>query len=61
MKWQWPFVWRSDYNAVRLENYTLRDALRNSNAELHKHRRLLAQLRAGEQTATEAVERALQR
>lgn len=38
---------RSTHENVRRENYTLRDALYNANAELLKHRRLLAGIRNG--------------
>jgi hypothetical protein len=50
MKWiakHWPLMWRSTYEQVRRENYTLRDALREANAELLKHRKLIAGLRNG--------------
>lgn len=40
-------MWRSTHEKVRLENWTLRDALRESNAELLKHRRLIAGLKDG--------------
>lgn len=43
----WPLMWRSNHEAVRRENYTLRDALREANAELLKHRRLIGGLREG--------------
>ena len=38
--------WRQpSYRQLQLENHTLRDALRNANVELVKHRRLLADLK----------------
>lgn len=42
----WPFVTRRRLDALQTENYTLGDALREANAELLKHRRLLADVRA---------------
>ena len=54
---RWPLVWRSSLEAARLENFTLRDALRNANEELAKHRKVLAGLRAGDRAMTEAVEK----
>lgn len=47
MKLEWPFVLRSTHAAVRTENYTLRDALREANKELVRHRQLLAGIRSG--------------
>jgi hypothetical protein len=38
-------MWRSYHEAVRRENYTLRDALREANKELLKHRQLISGLR----------------
>lgn len=51
----WPWVTRHRYETVKQENYTLRDALREANNELWKHRQLLAGLRAGDQSMTDAV------
>lgn len=51
----------AEMERVRRENYTLRDALREANAELFRHRQLLASLRRGEEEATAAVEKALKR
>lgn len=44
---KWPLVLRSTHDAVRTENYTLRDALREANKELLAHRKLLAGIRSG--------------
>lgn len=55
----WPWVTRSRYETVKRENYTLRDALREANAELRRHRALIAGLRAGDERMTAAVERAI--
>jgi len=44
----WPFILKSNHVAVQRENYTLRDALREANKELAKHRQLLAGIRAGQ-------------
>jgi protoporphyrinogen oxidase len=57
----WPWVTRSRYERLKQENYSLRDALREANAELRKHRTLIAGLRDGDKRMTEAVERALSR
>lgn len=43
---EWPFMLRSTHDVVRRENYTLRDALREANNELRKHRTLLAGVRS---------------
>lgn len=43
----WPLVSKRKYHAIRLENYTLRDALREANKEIIKHRRLLIEIRDG--------------
>lgn len=53
----WPLMWKSDHRAVEMENHTLRDALREANAEVRKHRNLLATLRTGQREATEQLER----
>jgi len=42
-----------------VENMTLRDALREANEELRRHRLLLASLRAGHDDTTRAVERVI--
>ena len=44
---QWPFVRRSTHLAVQRENYVLRDALKEANKELLKHRRLIGGIRSG--------------
>jgi hypothetical protein len=63
MKWlrrKIPFLlvrrWR--YDEIILENYTLRDALREVNEELRKHRRLVGRLSVGDPETTAAFERA---
>lgn len=46
---RWPFMLKSTheetFEKVRLENYTLRDALKEANAELVRHRKALSGLR----------------
>lgn len=53
---RWPFVLKSTHEAVRRENYTLRDALREANKELQKHRRLLGGIRAGQIDVVEVLD-----
>lgn len=55
----WPFVHKDTHLAVRRENGLLREALRDANAELLKHRRLISGLSTGQTEITEAFERAL--
>lgn len=43
----WPFMLKSTHEAVVRENLTLRDALREANKELVKHRRLIAGIKDG--------------
>lgn len=57
--WWWPFVLRSSYERLHRENYTLRDALREANAELHKHRMLVGGLRSGHEGTSLKLERVL--
>jgi len=45
---QWPFMLKSKHLAVQRENYTLRDALREANKELLKHRQFIAGIRTGQ-------------
>lgn len=52
-------MWKKDHRAMKIENMTLRDALREANAELLKHRRTIAALGAGQRDVTEQVERVL--
>ena len=47
VKFKWPLMWKSTYEAVRRENYTLRDALKEANKEILKYRRLVAGLQDG--------------
>ena len=58
MDW-WPFILKSTHRAVRLENQTLRDALREANHELRKCRQFIGSLGAGEESTTEQLERVL--
>lgn len=53
----WPLVARHRLVAAQLENFTLRDALREANAELYKHRRLIIGLRDDDKATTEAFEK----
>lgn len=55
----WPWVTRFRLEQIQRENFTLRDALREANAELRRHRTLLAGLRDGDRQMTAAVERAI--
>ncbi len=55
----WPLVTRRRLERAQRENYTLRDALREANAELLKHRTLIAGLRSGDARMTKAIERAI--
>lgn len=56
---RWPLMWKSTADEIRLENYTLRDALRNANEELRKHRTLIAGLRTGQTEVVNDLERIL--
>lgn len=44
---RWPLVWRRSYDAVKTENFVLRDALREANNELRRYRLLVGGLRTG--------------
>lgn len=55
MKWRTPFVSRHEFDLLKIENMTLRDALRNANAELLKHRRLIADIRDGDGNAFDRI------
>lgn len=46
MAFDLPFVSRGKYREVQLENYTLRDALRNANDEIMRYRMLVSSLPA---------------
>lgn len=59
MNFRWPLIWRRDYDALKTENYVLRDALREANAELHKHRMLIGGLREQRADIVREVERVL--
>ena len=52
---------KSTHRATVLENMTLRDALREANAELLKHRRTIGMLKSGERSVTEQMERVFRR
>jgi hypothetical protein len=53
----WPFVHKSDFEQMRQERNFMKEALHDANAELYKHRRLIAGLRSGRADVTEALER----
>lgn len=55
----WPLMLKSNHEAVRRENFNLRGALSQTNAELRKHRLLIGSLRDGHEKTTAAVERAI--
>lgn len=55
----WPFVLRSTYERVRAENSTLRDALREANNELRKHRLLIDGIAKGTPDVIDKLERVL--
>lgn len=55
---RWPFMLCSTHEAVRRENYTLRDALKEANAELRKHRTLITQIRGADPKTIDAVMKA---
>lgn len=57
----WPLMLKSNHEAVRRENFNLRGALQQANAELRKHRLLIGSLREGDEQATAAVQRAMAR
>ena len=57
----WPFMLKSNHEAVRRENFNLRGALGQTNAELRKHRLLLGSLREGNEAANAAVRKAMSR
>mgnify|MGYP001245988286 CR=1 FL=1 len=41
---KWPFMRKSDHEAVQRENYTLRDALRSANYEILRLRATIVRL-----------------
>lgn len=57
MKLRLPFVLRGTHDAVQRENYTLRDALREANKELLKHRRFIAGIRSGSIDVVRSLEK----
>jgi hypothetical protein len=58
MRFKWPLMLVSNHEKVRVENCLLRDALKEANAELRKHRVLLASLKQGNIETTDKVMRA---
>lgn len=54
-----PFtlIRKNELRLLKLQNATLRDALRNANEELARHRRLLNDLRQGDPEVTRIIER----
>jgi hypothetical protein len=52
---------KSTHNAVAAENYLLRDALKEANAELRKHRILIAGLRNAHSDTIDKVMKAFQK
>lgn len=57
----WPFMLKSAHREVQVENHVLRDALREANAELRKHRQTIGALSTGQRQATEQLERVFAR
>lgn len=58
MNW-WPFMMKKTHRAVQVENHVLREALREANKELRKHRLTIGALASGDIKATEQIERIL--
>lgn len=58
---EWPLMWKSDHRKTQVENHVLRDALREANSELRKHRVLIAALRDGDDHVTNAVMAAIEK
>ncbi len=54
-----PFVLRRNYDHLLTENHVLRDALRESNSELRKHRVTISNLVQGAPEATKMLERVI--
>lgn len=54
-------MWKSTHEAVRKENYTLRDVLRDANAELHRHRTLIASIKDGSVDIVRTLDKMAQR
>lgn len=59
MRLRWPFVLRRNFDALQTENFVLRDALREANAELRRHRLLIGGLREQRADVVREVERVL--
>lgn len=51
----WPLMLKSTHRKVEVENHVLRDALREANAELRKHRMLIADMRDGSGQALDRI------
>lgn len=58
MRIKWPLMLKSNHQAVQAENYLLRDALKEANKELLKHRRLISSLRDADPETTDRFMRA---
>lgn len=54
---KWPLMLKSTHRAMQVENHTLRDALREANNELRRHRLLISQLRDGDAKTTDQLAR----
>lgn len=59
MKMPWVLVKRKDWDHKCTENHVLREALRDANVEVRKHRIVLAGLSQGQEDITAPVEKAL--
>lgn len=55
----WPFMLRSKHREVQLENFTLRSALKEANADLRRYKLLVGNLRSGQEEATLQFERVM--
>ncbi len=58
MKWQWPLVLRSTHERLQTENWSLKQHLVETQRELMKHRRLLADLANADKATEDAFARA---
>lgn len=57
MRVSWPFMLRSTHERTLRENLTLRDALREANNELRKHKMLLAGIRDSSIDVAKVIEK----
>jgi hypothetical protein len=55
----WPWMLKSEHEDVRRENWTLKNALREANEELRKHRLLINGLKEGRIGVTRSFEKAI--